>query len=93
MATATADDVYIYTSDPVLHTWLPCIIIPADLVPDQWRNPGICSRAGQHARLLRCGGVPSNVLARVHPWVSFEKSWLSFVFRARHGLSVICDMS
>ena len=89
MATATADDVYVHR--------IQCCIrgyhIPADLVPDQWRNPGICSRAGQHARLLRCGGVPSNVLARVHPWVSFEKSWLSFVFRARLGLSAICDMS
>ena len=37
---------------------------------------GNCSRAGQHARSLRCGGVPSNILARVHPWVSFEKSYL-----------------
>ena len=55
-------------SSAMLHTWLPCI--PADLVPDHWRNPGNCSRAGQHARSLRCGSVV---------WLSFRLShtpWL-----------------
>ena len=73
----------------MLHTWLPCI--PADLVPDHWRNPGNCSRAGQHARSLRCGSVSSNVLARVHPWVSFEKSWLSFRLSRTPWLRSIVD--
>ena len=64
---------------------------------DHWRNPGNCSRAGQPARSLRCGGVPSSVLARVHPWVSFEKSWLSFRLSCTPWLYTIdcgfCDTS
>ena len=60
-------------SSAMLHTWLPCI--PADLVPDHWRNPGNCSRAGQHARSLRCGGVGGGYVLC---------GYLS-VFRTRHG--------
>ena len=72
MATATADDVYIHRIQYVVTMYT------SGLVPDHLRNLGNCSRAGQHAQSLHCGGVPSNVLARVHPWVSFNKSWLSF---------------
>ena len=94
MATATADDVYVH--------WIQCCIRGYTMYTSgsgthHWRNPGICSRAGQHARSLRCGGVPSNVLARVHPWVSFEKSWLSFCLSGAHAMATIdcgfCDTS
>ena len=35
--------------------------------------------------------LPSNVLARVHPWVSFDKSWLSFRLSRTPWLRSIVD--
>ena len=84
MATATADDVYVH--------WIQYCIRGYHVYQRIW-YPTIGEilgftreRDNTHDRYIRCGGVPSNVLARVHPWVSFEKTgyYLS-IFCARHG--------
>ena len=82
MATATADDVYVHRIQCcTVYVVIPCI--PADLVPDHLVVGTARERDNTHDRYAvyqdlslyaswAVQPLPSNVLARVHPWVSFE---------------------
>ena len=81
-------------SSAAVYVFVPCI--PADLVPDHLVVGTARKRDNTHDRYAvyqdlslyaswAVQPLPSNVLARVHPWVSFEKAGYLSVVRARHG--------